>query len=363
MVKKTVGYVKLEWTCPRCGTRNPGPNKFCTGCGGPQPEDVQFEQAAQEKLIEDEAEIARAGLGPDIHCPYCGSRNPGGAKFCGACGGDLAGGQARQAGRVVGAFRSEPVAPVVCPSCGTENPGDALTCANCGTPLRKSEVSTPSLTPAAKPALRLGRKVPVIGIVLGAVVLCVLAVGGIMLLGRTEDLQGQVVGTQWSRSITIEELGPVQLQDWRDDIPSDIQPQSCDLKYRTTSDEPAAVSTEVCGTPYTVDTGGGYGEVVQDCTYDVYDEWCEYTAQEWRTVNTATSSGSDLSPAWPVLSLSQSQRAGDEKETYEVTFQTPQGVYEYTPADVAEYALFETGSEWVLRVNALNEVVSVEPAD
>ncbi len=360
MVKKTVGYVKLEWTCPRCATRNPGPNKFCTACGAPQPEDVQFEQAAQEKLIEDEAELARAKAGPDIHCPYCGSRNPGGAKFCGACGGDLAGGQARQAGRVVGAFRSGPAASVVCPACGTQNPGDALACTNCGTALPKS--ATPAAAPAARPAARVGRKLPVIGIVLGAVVLCVLAVGAILLLGRTEDLQGQVLGRQWTRSVTIEELGPVQLQDWRDELPSGAQAQSCELKYRTTSDEPAAVSTEVCGTPYTVDTGGGYGEVVQDCTYEVYDEWCEYTAQEWHMVNTATSSGSDLNPAWPQLTLSESQRAGDESETYEVTFQTPQGVYEYTPTDVAEYAQFETGSDWILRVNALNAVVSVEPA-
>jgi hypothetical protein len=193
-------------------------------------------------------------------------------------------------------------------------------------------------------------------------VVCALAVGGILLLGRTQDLRGQVQGTQWMRSITIEELGPVQLADWRDELPSEAQAQSCELKHRTTSDEPAAISTEVCGTPYTVDTGGGYGEVVQDCTYEVYDEWCEYTAQQWHTVNTVTASGSGLSPYWPELTLSDSQRSADESEAYEVTFQTPDGVYEYTPTDIAEYATFETGSEWILHVNALNGVVSVEPA-
>jgi hypothetical protein len=53
MTRKTVGYVQLEWACPRCETRNPGPQKFCNGCGGPQPPDVKFEQPAQEKLLTD----------------------------------------------------------------------------------------------------------------------------------------------------------------------------------------------------------------------------------------------------------------------------------------------------------------------
>jgi ribosomal protein L40E len=362
MVKRTVGYVKLKWTCPRCGTRNPGPNKFCTGCGAPQPQDVAFEQAPEARLIEDEAELARAKAGPDVHCPYCGSRNPAGARFCGACGGDLAGGQARQAGRVVGAYRSGPMAPVACPSCGAENPAEARNCSRCGAALPKPEAATPTPTSAAKPVSRAGRRVPVIGIVLGSVVLCALAIGAIHLLGRTSDLQGQVQQTQWTRSVSIEELGRVQHEDWRDELPSGAQAGSCELKYRTTSDEPAAVSTEVCGTPYTVDTGGGYGEVQQDCTYEVYDEWCEYIAQEWHTVDTVTASGSDLSPHWPELDLSNGQRAGVESEAYGVTFETNDGIYQYTPTDVGEYALFETGSEWTLHINALNAVVSVEPA-
>jgi hypothetical protein len=362
MVKKTVGYVKLEWTCPRCSTRNPGPNKFCTACGAPQPQDVQFEQAAQERLIEDEAELARAKAGPDIHCPYCGTRNPGGAKFCGACGGDLAGGQARPTGRVVGAFRSGPAAPIICPSCGTQNTGDALACSNCGTPLARPVAAASAAGPAAFPAAGAGRKLPVFGIVIGGILLCVLAVAALLLLGRTENLQGQVQGTRWTRDISIEELGPVQLEDWQDELPSDAQAGSCTLKYRTTSDEPAAVSTEVCGTPYTVDSGSGYGQVVQDCTYEVYDEWCEYTTEEWHTVDTLTASGSDLNPYWPQVNLSETQRSGQESEAYEVTFQTPQGAYEYTPTDVAEYIMFLPGSEWILRVNALNAVISVEPA-
>lgn len=360
MAKKTLGYVKLEWTCPRCATRNPGPNKFCSACGAPQPEDVEFEQAAQEQLIDDEAELARAKAGPDVHCPYCGSRSPAGAKFCGACGGDLVGAQARQRGRVVGAYRTGPSEPVTCPSCGTANPGDALACSECGTALTRPERKRAAA--AATPAARPGRRLPFIGIVLGGIVLCLLAVAALIFLGRTEDLQGRVQGTRWTRSITVEALGPVQLQAWREDMPGEARVESCSLKLRASSDEPAAVSTEVCGTPYTVDTGGGYAEVVQDCTYEVYDEWCDYTTQGWTTIDTITASGSDLDPYWPELSLSDSQRSGDESETFVVSFQTTEGMYEYTPTDLAEFSQFIVGSEWILHVSTLNSVVSVEPA-
>ena len=361
MVKKTVGYVKLEWTCPRCGTRNPGPQKFCNGCGAPQPEDVVFEQPAQERLIEDKAELARAKAGPDVHCPYCGARNPAGAKFCGACGGDLAGAQARQSGRVLGAYRAAAAAPITCPSCGTQNPADALACSQCGSALARPSSDEPAA--GAKTPARPAAKLPLIGLVIGGVVLCVVAVLALFLLTRTEDLQGQVQGVEWTRSIAVEALGPVQLEDWRDELPADAQAETCSLKFRSTSDEPEPIATEVCGTPYTLDTGGGYGEVVQDCSYQVYDDWCEYTAQEWHTVDTLTASGSNLDPHWPEVSLAGATRAGEESETYRVILETPDGTYQYTPTDLAEFSQFLPGSEWILRVNSLNAVVSVEPAE
>jgi hypothetical protein len=70
MAKKSLGYVKLEWVCPNCSTRNLGPQKTCTSCGAPQPDNVEFEQAAQAEIIKEQAEIAKAKVGPDIHCHY-----------------------------------------------------------------------------------------------------------------------------------------------------------------------------------------------------------------------------------------------------------------------------------------------------
>jgi len=82
MAKETVGYVRLEWVLPNCGAKNPGPQKTCSSCGAAQPTNVKFQQAAQEEIITDKEELSRAATGPDIHCPYCGARNPAGTKNC-----------------------------------------------------------------------------------------------------------------------------------------------------------------------------------------------------------------------------------------------------------------------------------------
>lgn len=149
MVKKTVGYVQLEWTCPNCGAKNPGPEKTCAGCGAPQPEDVEFEQAAQEELIADQEEIERAKAGPDVHCAYCGARNPAGAEICTQCGADLGQGAARSSGRVLGVHRDQPVPDVPCPSCGAPNSATAHKCSQCGASMARPEPEP--RRPIAKP--------------------------------------------------------------------------------------------------------------------------------------------------------------------------------------------------------------------
>lgn len=363
MTRKTLGYVELEWTCANCGTRNPGPNEFCNACGAPQPEDVEFEQPLDRKLITDEEKLARAKAGPDKHCPYCNARNAGDAKFCGACGGDLSEAAVRESGRVVGAHREGPVAQVNCPACGSANPASNKVCSNCGASLTKeaAEVPEPRPQPRATPARR--------GLGMGAIVaiglICVIAAAAIyMLFLRTDELVGQVQAVYWERSIPILALSEVQGQDWNDAIPSDAELGSCQLEYRYTSDEPEANSEEVCGTPYEVDTGSGFAEVVQDCVYEVYDDFCTYTVMDWMEVDTITLSGDDLTPRWPdTTNLSTDQREGDGEESYQVTFGSSEGEYTYTVSNPSEFSRFSSGSSWILKVNALGSVVSAEPAE
>ena len=360
MVKKTVGYVRLEWECPQCGTRNPGPQKACSNCGAPQPKKVEFEQPAQEELVTDQAEIALAKAGPDVHCAFCGARNPAGAARCTQCGADLSAAEARQSGRVLGAHRDRPAAPVKCPNCGALNDANAFKCTNCNASLRRPEPEAAAPQPisaAGKPASKLW----IIGLAAVAVLVCV-GIGILVALSSMarEEVVGQVQSVSWTRTIQIEALQDVTREDWRDEIPADAKMGRCTQKRHHTQDDPAPNATEVCGTPYTVDTGTGHGEVVQDCQYEVYAEWCTYTVQEWKQVDDVTVSGSDLSPQWPVLSLAAEQRAGEHQETYEVVFETEKKTYVYQTSDPDTFAQFQTGSRWKLKVSALGRVKPVE---
>ncbi len=361
MTKKTLGYVHLEWTCPNCQTRNPGPNSYCTGCGAPQPQDVEFEQAAEEKLVTDAEEIARAQAGPDVHCPYCNSRNPGNAKFCGACGGDLTEALARERGRVLGAHRDKAAEDLTCPSCGTANPATNRSCSNCGA--RLDQIPTPTAAPVEPPLAPRPRKWLPIAALLGGGALCaVAAIALFALVIKTDQQTAQVSAVRWERSIPIEALALIEREDWYDQIPADAEVGSCRSEHRYTSDEPTSDSIEVCGTPYTVDTGSGFGEVVQDCVYEVYDDWCTYSAMDWQSFDVITLSGTDLQPRWPEIALADDQRAGEPTEEYEVTFLTDGETYTYAVEDASEFGQFAPGSAWILNVNALGGVASVEPA-
>src|SRR5512147_2298811 len=122
MARKTIGYDQLEWTCPRCGSKNPGTQKTCVTCGGPQPQETAFTQGAGQPLIQGSETEKIAGAKADVHFPFCGTRNPSDAKVCSQCGVDLTGASARPTGQVIGAFSATQVPPVKCPNCGQLNP-------------------------------------------------------------------------------------------------------------------------------------------------------------------------------------------------------------------------------------------------
>ncbi len=358
MTKKTVGYVELEWRCPNCGGRNPGREKICAQCGAAQPPDVAFEQAAEEKIIEDATVIERAKVGADIHCAYCGTRNPADAQTCANCGADLAEGSARDAGNVLGGLKDKPAAEIKCAYCGTMNPGTAHNCHNCGATLEKEQ---PKTVPEAAPQGRRGGATTAILIGIGVIIVAA-CIGLFIFLNQTDDVQGRVNELSWERSIVIMGLAPVVREGWWDEIPQEATPGMCRQEQRYTSADPQPNSTEVCGTPYTVDTGSGLGEVVQDCEYLVYDDRCEYTVLQLQPVDTLVLSGSDQNPRWPELRLNADQEEGERQESYLIVFSADGETFTYRTSDVEKYHQFVPGSSWVLKVNQLGGVTAVEPA-
>ncbi len=367
MSKKTVGYIHLEWTCPNCGGKNPGPQKTCGACGAPQPEDVQFEQTGREELKTDRQTAAAAAAGADIHCPYCNARNPATAQVCSQCGGDISEGMRRVSGRVVGAYRTEqgPVREIACPNCATPNPETNATCSACGASLAAPRAPESKPAPVPAPAAMAGgeKKTRPASRALGAVALVVLlAVCAFIAFSllRTDQVSGTVRDVTWESTILVEELRDVTRQAWLDEIPAGTQVLACEERYHHTQDQPAANSVEVCGTPYTVDTGTGIGQVVQDCFYEVYQDYCEYRAQEWQVVDRAVRQGSDLNLVWPQVQLSQNQREGERQSVFEIEFETSDGMYTFTTRDEALFNQFTPGSEWELVINSFNQVVDVK---
>ena len=355
--RRSLGYVQLEWTCPNCSTRNPGPLKTCKNCGAPQPENVKFERAADEKKVTDAEQLKAAAAGADIYCPFCGTRNPATATVCSQCGGDLVEGKRRESGGELQAAAQ--VAKVICTNCGTENPASQTNCSKCGSPLPRAgqpaepvSFSVPlggggpvSAAASARPA----RKVNwlLIGGIGAALLVCCIA--AIFLFAvPSSSLKGTVADVHWQTSVPLQEQQEVSYTNETGSPPSGAYDVSCHTETR-----------QVCEQK-TIDQGNGYGQVVEDC-HDESTDYCSYSVLEWKTIQTFTQEGSNLLPVYASPNLSTNQRAGDASEKLSVVFDTEKGEINYSPDNVTEFQQFQPGSVWTLKLNRLGGVLSVEP--
>jgi membrane protease subunit (stomatin/prohibitin family) len=346
--RRTLGYVQNEWTCPNCSTRNKGGVKTCENCGAPQPENVQFELPSEQSFVKDESSVKAAQAGADIHCGFCGTRNPANAETCSQCGGDLKEGQARQAGKEMKAPPAQPKV-VKCDNCGTENPSSNAVCSKCGSPLPKATPPATAAQTNAEAAKPVAPKKPnwlLIGGILAAVAICCALIVGLFL--PSKSVKATVTDVHWQTSVPLQEIRAVDHSDERGSPPSGAYDISC-------HDE----SKEVCEQK-TIDKGNGYSEVVEEC-HDETDQYCSYTVDEWTTIQTYTLDGDDLNPIYDSPNIASGQRLGEESAELTVTFSTKNGEETYPPKTVSEFQQFKVGSTWTLKMNALGGVVSVEP--
>jgi len=350
MQKNSKGVVQLEWVCPNCNGRNPGPVKNCENCGAAQPDNVQFQRAAEEKLITDEKVVAAAKAGADIHCGFCGTRNPATALTCSQCGADLKEGKSRQAGQ---ALKAAPTPPkvITCANCGSENPGSAKICTNCGAPINTAaSAPTPMAAAVQSGAMPRAKAKPFNWKVAGGIgaflLFCCIAIVAMFLIpSKTTD--GTVSNVYWKTSVPVQEVRAVDYSNERGNPPSDAYNLSCRTE-----------SQEICEDK-TIDKGNGYAEVVQEC-HTESDQYCSYTVDEWQTIQTYDLDGTDLYPAYAEPTIFADQRIGNNSTDLTVYFSTSSGQETYSPDSVSEFQQFEIGSQWTLRLNILGGVVSVE---
>jgi hypothetical protein len=251
---------------------------------------------------------------------------------------------------------------VPCPRCGAENPDTARQCSQCGSSLVKEEEQVqPSKQRKDREPAKKRNPLVVAAIAAFLIVVCGIVAVLILLSMRTEAVIGTVQDVEWQRVVFVERLMPAEYQDWIDEIPAEAELGSCEEKIRTTSAEPKPNSVEVCGTPYTVDKGDGYGEVVQDCEYQVYEDYCTYSLMEWQSVNEVVLTGGDYEPVWPSPTLTEDERLSSrQNETYTIVYATGDEVYVYTTTDLDLFQSSKIGSEWELNINTFGSIVSVE---
>jgi ribosomal protein L40E len=352
--KESKGFIELEWVCPNCDGRNRGSIKTCANCGAPQPENVKFQRASEEKFVTDEKAVAAAKAGADIHCGFCGTRNPATATNCSQCGGDLKEGKAREAGQLMQAPPPAPKA-VTCTNCGFENPGSESNCKQCGAPLPKVTTPQPQQPQPAPVQAKVssGLKAQpkktnwfLYGGIGAALVMCCLAVAALLLI-PSKSIQGTVTNVFWQTSVPVQEVRAVDYSNERGSPPSDAYNVSCHTE-----------SEEVCEDK-TIDKGNGYAEVVTEC-HTESEQYCSYTVDEWTTIQTYDLSGNDLYPQYEQPTVYSGQRLGTTSEDFTVTFSTAGGTETYSPGTVSEFQQFQPGSTWTLKLNVLGGVVDVE---
>lgn len=350
MVKKSRGFIQLEWECPQCGSRNPGPVGSCENCGAPQPDNVEFIAPSERKFVQDETKLAHAKAGADIICAFCETRNPATAETCSQCGADLTAGERRKSGDEV--KQRKAANTVHCHNCDAENLSTDTHCQQCGAPLAGSKPKSTSVPqsgtgiPTSAGKKDKTKRPWIIGIILFLILCCV---GGLVffLFSPSESVTGTVSDVRWESSVTVQEEHEVSHNNERGTPPSDAYDVDCHTENQ-----------EVC-TEKTIDRGNGYAEVVQDC-HTESEQYCSYTTLEWQTVETLTRDGNDYSPYYAEPSLSNGQRTGGDTVDYSVSFSSDKGELTYSPDDLSEYQQFQLGSQWTLSLNRLGGIVSVE---
>jgi len=351
MARKSKGFIELEWTCPNCETRNKGFEKSCVNCGAPQPDDVQFEAPAEKKFVSDEKAEELRGRSADIHCGFCGTRNPSTAKTCSQCGADLSEGKARQAGREIDMSAGK-LEPVTCSNCGTVNPGTNNNCQQCGAALPRPAKPTPPVAASAKVAEAAAKGAKkktnwlLIGGIGAALAICCIAIL-MLFVFPSSSVDATVADVYWQTSVPVQEVRAVDYNDERGNPPSDAYNVSC-------RDE----SREVCEEK-SIDRGDGSAEVVEEC-HTESEQYCDYTVDEWTTIQTYTLDGHDLNPFYEQPDVSSDQRLGDSSADFTVYFDTEKGEKTYSPGNENEFQRFQVGSTWTLKLNALGGVVGVE---
>lgn len=352
------------WICPNCRSKNTGSLIQCSSCGAARGE-VEFFYDESAAEVTDASEKAKALEGPDWVCAYCSTSNPAGTSVCKQCAG------ARDSGKK-----------------------------------RIQRDLPPRPTTDKPPAGSVAPAPPVPGWVKKAFMGMF---GLLILLGylatTTSDYQAEITACRWQRSIELQQFVPVTKSDWRNQTPTGARTLREERKVRSHRkvlegyrDVQERRSEKVKTGSRRVKTGvkdlgnGRFKETWSDQPiYEtryrtvtvskpfyrqepIYDTWVTYEVNEWKAMETITSSGRDEIPAWPVSGVVSrtgppqlgDRREGPRQEEYGVTFKlaSDNKAYETTTIDLKpisadQFLKLRPGTRWVAVYNGLGQLVAM----
>lgn len=360
--------------CVYCGNRNPAGTTKCERCGADLSEG-EARKSGQQYTVQSETSGTSASSSPAENAGTSSSTSTQGKT-------------------------------VICTACGTANPIGAMKCSGCGAPLEASTIETtdrPQANPATPQKKGCGKGCLIIAVilaVLAAIVFFGLMGGGtsgggennfsnsssggdVFDFGSYDSDNGNnsstdnfsdssssrqsstrtasVSSMRWTTSVQV--MGNIDSRDsgWRDELPSDAKNVECQDRLKYTSDEEVAGSREVCGEPYSIDLGNGYEQLTQDCQYEVYEKYCNYTTSTWGLIDTKRTSGSGKNPELPYVDTSRGYEMGDQSVSYEVTLRDENGeTYTLNPSSQTEYNSYSIGDEYVIDLNSYGRITGME---
>jgi hypothetical protein len=383
MAKRT-RIIEGTWNCTSCDKKGiPARFKKCPNCNNPRElsgKESEFDfgemDAATGRLrregVTDEKALDMANAGADWFCAYCGASNRG----------------------------DQPI----CKHCKAERTDDAKAL---------QEEADPGLPPEEVPQKPppkkwgMGWKIA-LGLV-GSLFLCC---GGTVVYWIWESMEhdttGQILSTEWKRTMYQERFTPVTLEGWQDELRLQ-QPRmpvngtgevaglqnirSCASRQRSTrkvADGQQRVCTTksrkvACGTEEkcrTRDKGNGFKEEVcedvtkycsesyEDCNMEtryrdepVYAQKCSYDTYQWKEVTRRDTSGKDGDPPrWPELTAGGVERLRREaKYSLQIAYDGGKKNTSLEPKTEQEFIVWKKGQEVNLTVTNGGEVKKINP--
>lgn len=384
-MSERVWTVENKWRCTSCGSENLGRHMECQNCRNPK-DTSEVDEAANPNApkVTDPALLRLANQGANWVCEYCG-------------------GQVRdEFGKCV-------------KNCGAPRaaPAPADTAEHAVHRAEETGHRRRAPRPRPPPTTVPGPGVPLYPSLVGEKPLWAriptwvwLVLGGFALLGGLAKLVHFLV-TPWEERVTVasiawefkSDLHQKTLEhgeDWGH--PYNAFNVSCDRRLKTHRDcnpyqcnpytesyECNCTSHECNCTTSCRDKKNGFSECRERCStcrscstctrtayrtcYErcpVYDDWCSYDYYDWPVVKSLTTNGIAHDERWPALEASGQDQRLDKTARFDVNFAREQGeakTWAYSPKDMLEFKLFDTGAKWHIEVNHMGSVTPLHRSE